>query len=259
MACATCSAGYLQDFFCYWLSPRDRGPDPDPLREYLEGKKRFLSRGIEDVLGLIQERVKIKYDLLRQIDYDSCKMQSRLFALYHFQLGLNPNVDRMRSNIDKEQVGLEREKRMEEVACWRDLSRLRGEALLPLSGEFPINNLEADVDLGELRVPALGRVRIACRFDPPPPAPPEQIQAILQPSGGPSPVGGPSLTLDPQQAEQSLGNVPAGQYTLRLFAPGYKAEPAEVEAGIAAGQEAGPFAFTLRPEGVIMGMVLTRE
>jgi hypothetical protein len=118
---------YLQDFFGYWLSPRDRGPDPDPIHEFMEGKKRFLSRGIEDVLGLIHERVKIKYDLMHQIDYDSCKMKTHLFPLYHFQVGLNPNVDRMRSNIDKELVGLEREKRMEEVACWRDISRLRGE------------------------------------------------------------------------------------------------------------------------------------
>ena len=126
---------YLQDFFGYWLSPRDRGPDPDPIREFMESKKRFLSRGIEDVLGLIHERVTIKYDLLHQIDYDSCKMHSRLFPLYHFHIGLNPNVDRMRSNIDKELIGLEREKRMEEVACWRDISRLRGE-LREIMGEY---------------------------------------------------------------------------------------------------------------------------
>ena len=62
-------------------------------------------------------------------------MHSRLFPLYQFHVGLNPNVDRMRSNIDKELIGLEREKRMEEVACWRDISRLRGE-LREIMGEY---------------------------------------------------------------------------------------------------------------------------
>lgn len=123
----TRSAPYLQDFFGYWLGHNEPNAKDDPLQQFMEGKKHFLTRGIEDVLGLIQERVQIKYDNLRKITYDSSKTKGMLFQLYRWQIGGNPNVDRLRMGIEKELIGLEREKRMEEVNCWRDVTRLRTE------------------------------------------------------------------------------------------------------------------------------------
>ena len=42
-------------------------------------------------------------------------------------VGINAEVDKVRTNLEREIIGLDREKRMEEVACWRDVARLRAE------------------------------------------------------------------------------------------------------------------------------------
>ncbi len=42
-------------------------------------------------------------------------------------MGVNPGIDRIRTNIERELLAFEREKRMEEVACWRDVCRLKSD------------------------------------------------------------------------------------------------------------------------------------
>ena len=110
-------------------------PPPDPLAEFMAVKKRFLASSIEDVLGLIDERRKLKEDNLYHIDYDTCRSITRLYHLDHWQTGLSSSVDKIRTTIHSELVAFEREKRMEEVAAWRDMTRLRGE-LREIIGEY---------------------------------------------------------------------------------------------------------------------------
>ena len=110
-------------------------PAPDPLAEFMAVKKRFLASSIEDVLGLLDERRRLKEDNLYRIDYDSCIATSRLYQLDNWQIGLFPNVDKIKTAIHKELVAFEREKRMEEVGAWRDMARLRGE-LREIIGEY---------------------------------------------------------------------------------------------------------------------------
>lgn len=99
----------------------------DPLDHFFTGKRQFLAKSIEEVLGLIYEREQIKYDNIRKADYDSSKLKTRLFAIDSWRTGVDPQLDRTRSQIDGELMGLEREKRLEEVACWRDITRLKSE------------------------------------------------------------------------------------------------------------------------------------
>ena len=108
---------------------------PDPLGEFMATKRRFLANSIEDVLGLIHERQELKGENLYRIDYDSCIAKGRLYQIDNWQTGLFQNVDRIRTNIHRELVAFEREKRMEEVAAWRDKTRLRGE-LREIIGEY---------------------------------------------------------------------------------------------------------------------------
>ena len=109
--------------------------EADPLGDFFSGKKAFLSDSIEGVVGLIYERQHLKYENFRKIDYDSCRAKTLLFQIDQWRLGLHQNVDRLRMGLEKELIGLERERRMEEVACWRDIVRLKTD-LRELTGEF---------------------------------------------------------------------------------------------------------------------------
>jgi len=99
----------------------------DPLGPFLAAKREFWAKSVEDILGLISKRERIKYDNMHKIDYESCYMKTRLYELDHWRRGFDPQVERTRVQIEREMSSLEREKRFEEVACWRDTTRLRGE------------------------------------------------------------------------------------------------------------------------------------
>lgn len=99
----------------------------DPLGEFFTGKRQFLAKSVEDILGSIYERETLRDGNLRHIDYESAQQKSRLFQIDDWRAGLNPNLDKTRSNIERELIGFEREKRFEQVACWRDIVRLKGD------------------------------------------------------------------------------------------------------------------------------------
>lgn len=101
--------------------------EQDVFSDIFGAKKDFLGRTTEDLLGLIYERENIKYDHMGKIDKESCYVGRCLRGIEDWLPGVDKNVDKIRSNAEKELLGLEREKRMEEVACWRDVTRLRSE------------------------------------------------------------------------------------------------------------------------------------
>lgn len=103
------------------------GNGMDPLDRFFHGKRSFLAKSVEEILGLIYEREHLKYENIRKIEYDSCRVGTRLFQTYDWPIGSNPNIDRIRSNLEKELFTFEREKRMEDVSCWRDVCRLKSE------------------------------------------------------------------------------------------------------------------------------------
>ena len=99
----------------------------DPLDAFLSGKKEFMEKSAVDILQSIQERENIKKENLDKIQYDSSLTKGRLYEIEHWQTGKFSNIDRIRSSIHKELSDFEREKRFEEVACWRDTIRLKTE------------------------------------------------------------------------------------------------------------------------------------
>jgi hypothetical protein len=103
------------------------GAAHEPLGDFLTGKRKFLTKSVKDALGLIYERERLKDSNLHQIDYSSMQMKERLFEIEDWRAGTNSQIDKVRANIDRELLSFEREKRFEEVACWRDVTRLKSE------------------------------------------------------------------------------------------------------------------------------------
>jgi len=79
------------------------------------------------MVGLIYEREHLKYENSHKIDYDACRVETKLLQLYEWPVGSNSNIDSTRTNLLREINGFEREKRMEEVACWRDVCRVKSD------------------------------------------------------------------------------------------------------------------------------------
>ena len=99
----------------------------DSIDGLFGAKREFAGRCVSDIVGLIYEREQLKYDHLRKIVYEACSVETRLLQVHYVRPGINKDIDRLRESIEKELTNFEREKRMEEVACWRDVVRLKTE------------------------------------------------------------------------------------------------------------------------------------
>jgi len=99
----------------------------DPVGTFLSAKKGFLEASIKDLLGQIEEREHLLYSHLREIQYETLANSAKMLEVGRWQRGFHPNLDRVRSQLEKLEAGFERERRMEEVASWRDISRLKTE------------------------------------------------------------------------------------------------------------------------------------
>ena len=117
----------LENFLEDDTLPRRPQVSDDPLESLLENKQVILLKSIQDVVGLLYERERIKYDHLKLIDLESCETKTRVFDLERWPVGSSPPVDGLRANREQKLTTFEREKRTEEVACWRDVLRLKSE------------------------------------------------------------------------------------------------------------------------------------
>lgn len=100
-------------------------PAQDPLDELLSGKRAFAAKSVEDILGSMYERESLKYDSIRELDYQSSQMRNRLTALESWQWGFNPQMERVRLGVEQELHDIETNKLKEHVECWRDVTRLK--------------------------------------------------------------------------------------------------------------------------------------
>ena len=121
----------------------------DPLNQFFAGKKAFLSKSVEEMVGLIYEREHLKHENIHKIDYDACRVGTKLLQLYEWPVGSNSNIDSTRTNLLREINAFEREKRMEEVACWRDVCRVKSD-LREVMREVSQEKFRQDLISGEL-------------------------------------------------------------------------------------------------------------
>ena len=91
------------------------------------------SRSLKSLMGIMQgeidERLRIKDSILDKIDYDSLYVEN--YMLHEMETwapnswGSNKNIEKRRSALENMLAGLQKEKRMEYVSCFRDLVFLK--------------------------------------------------------------------------------------------------------------------------------------
>ena len=103
----------------------------DFVKGLISDKTKFAGIAAHSLSGLIDERYRIREKNLAQIDYDICHGITLLYELLPWaQLG---GFEKQRQTLDIVLFGLEREKRMEDVSCWRDVSRVQQEFVTALA------------------------------------------------------------------------------------------------------------------------------
>ena len=107
----------------------------DPVESMFRAKREFLEDAVDGILCMIEGREQMRDEHVRRIDGESCEVKTKAYEVKHWQRGANWAMDRTRSSHEQEILALERERRMAEVECWRDVSRLRLE-LHRLSGDL---------------------------------------------------------------------------------------------------------------------------
>ncbi|MCX6833305.1 MAG: hypothetical protein NT028_14475 [candidate division Zixibacteria bacterium] len=144
-AFSTCSRllGYpyllgIDDHYLPVAGPKSAGDDlgldsivtgSDPIDRFLDSKREVLLNSSNGILEQIYERLSIRDSNLYEIDGRICRANSVLDQLDVFELGALPVIDKRKSFFEKELITFEQEKRFEQVACWRDVSRLQGQLL----------------------------------------------------------------------------------------------------------------------------------
>ena len=99
----------------------------DPLDNFFQAKRVNLTRSVEDITGLIEQREKIKERNLYKIVIGECEINSRLFNLENWYLGVDPVIDKRRATFERDLLDFGKQKRMEETAAWNDILSLKND------------------------------------------------------------------------------------------------------------------------------------
>jgi len=90
----------------------------------LSGKIKILKEAIEEINQEIEERRKLSKNLLKKIDSDLFTLEYQLKELKHYVLGHNHSIEFRRLGLEREILGLKKEKRSEAIREWEDISSL---------------------------------------------------------------------------------------------------------------------------------------
>jgi len=99
----------------------------DPLDNFFQARRVNLGRSVEDIIGLIEQRERIKERNLHRITLGECEINSKLHNLENWYLGVNPVVDKRRAIFEKELLDFEKQKRWEDTAAWKDILSLKND------------------------------------------------------------------------------------------------------------------------------------
>lgn len=116
----------------------ESGRSPDPVAGLMADKRRFWEASVADIMGSMFERERLRDENLREIGWRTEQLRTQLSGLKAWEMTRNSQVDKLRFNMESELNGMEKEMRFEEVACWRDTTRLKSElreALMQFEGE----------------------------------------------------------------------------------------------------------------------------
>jgi hypothetical protein len=97
----------------------------DPLAQFLSSKRRFLNKSLDEIIELINEREQIRDNNFYQINKDICMTYTQMLKLSLHRYNINFGTDKVYNTLKQQVVALNREKRAEEVACWKDVIHLK--------------------------------------------------------------------------------------------------------------------------------------
>ncbi|MCE5230196.1 sigma-70 family RNA polymerase sigma factor [bacterium] len=125
-----------------------------------------------------------------------------------------------------------------------------------LQQKFQIDNTEADQDLGDIPVPATGRIRINVKLADSS-VKPRYLMALVSPAGSANRQAMTQLQIDPSKGEQSIGPVPTGDVEVRVMGEAARCDPPSANVTVTAGAEAGPLNFTMTLTSDVMVYAIT--
>jgi hypothetical protein len=74
-----------------------------------------------------------RYEMMNRailtLDYQICAVDSEIMQLPYFQIGLNKDLDRIRTTLEAKAMDFEQQKMEERVASWKDITRLKTDLL----------------------------------------------------------------------------------------------------------------------------------
>lgn len=115
----------------------------DSLTEgILPDKSKSLKALVEIINEEIDERLKIKDGILSRMEDDIVRCDNYLLEVKSIGIPYYFIASRRRTSIEHEIFALEREKRMEETACWRDLVFLKKDLFAALKEYWAAVNRE---------------------------------------------------------------------------------------------------------------------
>lgn len=99
----------------------------DPLRDFFRGKRELSRWNVTEILQHIEARRQLKEESLKKIEEDRLGLRERVMRLDVWHPTMNTAADKLRMNLEREILALERERRFEKVAYWRDITRIESE------------------------------------------------------------------------------------------------------------------------------------
>jgi len=114
-------------------------PERDPLDELISHRSAVLKAQVEGLVQQLYDRGTIHEHAIKSIDYDTVKVDSELLQLdqlMHWnKLDPPSELSKRHQSLEKELMGLERQRRDEYAGFWKDQVLLRKE-MVELAGAF---------------------------------------------------------------------------------------------------------------------------
>lgn len=95
------------------------------IEEIQRDKKEFLEETIKGIKEQIEQRKNLNENNTWNIDKEMCKFETKLCELLDFYKFNNKNVEKAKLEFELKLADLDKEKRDEQVLCFRDVSVLK--------------------------------------------------------------------------------------------------------------------------------------
>ncbi len=93
----------------------------------IEDKLKFLKECIQQVEEQLQKRQKQKQEFISELEQKLCEVQTSIYYLDQMGDVRNNQMSRRRIPLEREIKKLEKEKRVQELEYWRDITDLQKE------------------------------------------------------------------------------------------------------------------------------------